>query len=824
MKLKRFLSVFLALVMVFALLPAVSAPALAATEISSVSITLDAPAVGARPDYTAAFPSGAHYYSDAYDMNYFRNDIRWEDVTDGTIYMDPDSDVFRAGHIYRVWVYLTAEEGYEFSDEATAMLNAETVNKDMSGSQLFFYYTFLPLPEEGYIATGSSGEGVYWKLDEAGTLTYYGNGVVNDSASSADWGSYTIKNIVVDKGITKYISGFTDMTHPAGITVKGHLTYFYVGYEKSSIYGSKVDDIFFLGDAPDSIDFWINFDLTIWYDPDMSGWTEELLYQLSQDSNITVKASGSPVVSGHQDLGFGEGSPAVTFSVTAEGKGTLSYQWYTREPGSSNWIAAAEASGKTADYTFIPTQALDLYCRVSNALGSADSQVMYLKKVIFSQPADQTVNAGEEASFSVQAGGMNGIYYQWYYLEPGSSEWVEVSENGTSATYTLTADGSFNGWQFRCKVNGSTVDGSGFWHTYPAYSSAAALTVISASKPTITTQPKAKTVAAGAKATFKVVASGEGLSYQWQYRTSGSSTWKNKTGATSASYTVTAKESYDGIQYRCKVSNAAGTVTSKAATLTVTAAKPVITTQPTDKSVAAGATAKFTVVATGEGLTYQWQYKTSGSSTWKDKSGATSASYTVTAKESYNGIQYRCKVSNAGGSVTSTAATLTVTLPKPEITTQPKAQTAAAGETATFKVVASGTGLTYQWQYSTDYGKTWHDKAGSTKATHTVTVKASYNGYLYRCKVTNSAGTVTSSKVRLTVSGVKPKILSQPAAASATAGESVTFKVVAAGVGMTYQWQYSTNGGTSWKNKTGATSASYTVTAKESYNGILYRC
>ena len=352
-------------------------------------------------------------------------------------------------------------------------------------------------------------------------------------------------------------------------------------------------------------------------------------------------------------------------------------------------------------------------------------------------------------------------------------------------------------------------------------------TVVSTSPiaaPVITTQPSAKTVAAGAKATFKVVASGTGLTYQWQYSRNGTS-WTDKAGATSASYTVTAKASYNGLYYRCKVSNAGGEVFSNKVKLTVTSTpKPVITTQPANKTVAAGASATFQVAASGTGLTYQWQYKTSGSSTWHDKSGATSASYTTTANTKYNGIQYRCVVSNAGGSVTSAAATLTVTVAKPVITTQPKAQTAAAGETATFKVVAAGTGLTYQWQYSSDYGKTWHNKAGSTKATHKVTVKASYNGYLYRCKVTNSAGTVTSSKVRLTVSGVKPKILSQPAAVSAAAGESVTFKVAAAGVGMSYQWQYKTAGSSTWKDKSGATSASYTVTAKESYNGIQYRC
>ncbi|MBO4677437.1 MAG: leucine-rich repeat protein [Oscillospiraceae bacterium] len=349
------------------------------------------------------------------------------------------------------------------------------------------------------------------------------------------------------------------------------------------------------------------------------------------------------------------------------------------------------------------------------------------------------------------------------------------------------------------------------------------ITWVARSKPAITTQPAPQTAAAGQTASFTVAADGDDLTYQWQYSKDNGENWTNKTGATSAGYTVTVKESYDGMLYRCIVSNTAGSVISDSAKLTVIP-KPVITTQPSGKTVTAGAKATFKVAASGEGLSYQWQYKASGSSTWKNKSGATKASYTVTAKESYDGILYRCVVTNAGGSVTSNSAKLTVTPAKPVITTQPTGKTAAVGATATFKVVASGTGLTYQWQYSNDYGKTWKNKTGATKASYTVTAKESYNGMLYRCKVSNSAGTVYSSKVRLTVSGVKPKILSQPGAKTAAAGDSVTFKVVAAGVGMTYQWQYSTNGGTNWHDKAGATSASYTATANAKYNGILYRC
>ena len=74
-----------------------------------------------------------------------------------------------------------------------------------------------------------------------------------------------------------------------------------------------------------------------------------------------------------------------------------------------------------------------------------------------------------------------------------------------------------------------------------------------------------------------------------------------------------------------------------------------------------GQTATFSVVATGSNLTYQWQQSTDGS-TWTDISGANSATYTTAATGlSMNNYQYRCKITGAGGEVTSDAATLTVT-------------------------------------------------------------------------------------------------------------------------------------------------------------------
>ena len=89
----------------------------------------------------------------------------------------------------------------------------------------------------------------------------------------------------------------------------------------------------------------------------------------------------------------------------------------------------------------------------------------------------------------------------------------------------------------------------------------------------------------------------------------------------------------------------------------------------------------------------------------------------------------------------------------PTITTQPTSQTVTEGGTATFTVVTSGTEpLSYQWQQSTDSGQSWTNIDGATDATYTTeATTTSMNGYQYRCVVSNSAGSITSDAVSLTV-------------------------------------------------------------------------
>ncbi len=226
-----------------------------------------------------------------------------------------------------------------------------------------------------------------------------------------------------------------------------------------------------------------------------------------------------------------------------------------------------------------------------------------------------------------------------------------------------------------------------------------------------------------------------------------------------------------------------------------------ITAQPEGQSVTAGQAATFSVKATGSGtLTYQW--KMSGTAI----SGATAASYTAPATtSSENGAQFTVVVTDSDGSLTSNPATLTVTASPvaPSITSQPANQAVTVGQTATFKVTATGTAtLMYQWK------KNGATISGATSASYTTpAAAASDNNAQFTVTVTNSVSNTTSNAATLTVN-VPPTISTQPASQTVAVGQTAKLSVTAAGSGtLTYQWNK--NGSAI----SGATSASYTTPA-----------
>ncbi len=200
---------------------------------------------------------------------------------------------------------------------------------------------------------------------------------------------------------------------------------------------------------------------------------------------------------------------------------------------------------------------------------------------------------------------------------------------------------------------------------------------------------------------------------------------------------------------------------------------PAIAGQPTSQTVNAGNAATFNASALGNpSPTLLWQRLPVGSGTWANLSnggnysGVATATLTVSnTTAGMTGDQFRCVATNASGSATSNAATLTVNTP-PAITGQPSTQSVTGGSNVVFSVAASGAGpLSYQWKrdnvnlVNTDNGRI----SGANAATLSVLNVQANEAGVYTVVVSNPVGFVTSAPATLTV-------ISKPGIISAAAG------------------------------------------------------
>jgi hypothetical protein len=478
----------------------------------------------------------------------------------------------------------------------------------------------------------------------------------------------------------------------------------------------------------------------------------------------------------------------ATFSVMAAGTPPLTYQW--SKDGAA--ISGATNSSYTTPATVTGDDGATFTVEVTNDTGNVASSAATLSVTaamaapsITVQPANQSVIVGSTAAFSVTATGTAPLSYQW------SKNGTSIS-GATSSGYTTPATViGDNGSTFTVEVN----NGAG-----NAVSGAATLTVTSSAvAPSITTQPADQTVAVGAKAVFTVQASGTApLTYQW------SKNGAPISGATASSYTTPVTVIGDNASaFSVQVTNSAGNVTSNSATLTVNNVAPTITVQPKSQTVNLGATATFTVTATGTSpITFQWLKNGTAIG------AATASSYTTPATVAVDsGATFTVQVTNSAGTVLSSAATLTINVAAPTITSQPQNQSVLVGATAAFSVTAAGTApLTYQWSKNNTI------ISGATAASYTTPATLiTDNNETFTVKVTNAAGiSATSNAATLTVTAapVAPNIITPPASQSVTVGTTATFSVTAGGTApLTYQW--SKNGAAI----IGATGAGYTIPA-----------
>jgi len=180
-----------------------------------------------------------------------------------------------------------------------------------------------------------------------------------------------------------------------------------------------------------------------------------------------------------------------------------------------------------------------------------------------------------------------------------------------------------------------------------------------------------------------------------------------------------------------------------------------------------------------------------------------------------------------GCSSTATANIIVNQLPAITVQPTPADQTVCPGVTVSYSVTATGTGLTYQWRQGTTNLVNNAQISGATSNTLTITNVAAANAGSYTVVVSGTCTpAVTSTPAVLTVSSA-PVISTPPASVTVCAGANASFTVATVGsvpAPTGYQWQVSTDAGTTWTNIAGATAVTYSITGVTiAQNATRYR-
>jgi polygalacturonase len=278
---------------------------------------------------------------------------------------------------------------------------------------------------------------------------------------------------------------------------------------------------------------------------------------------VTSAPLAPAIVTQPQNVNISSGQNAV-FTVVPNGTLPLSYQWYhnTNTP-------VANATNATLTLTNVQAANAGGYTVIiTNSYGSVTSVVATLTvntpPSISTQPAGLTVIPGQNATFTVVAGGSQPLNYRWYYN-------TNTPLTGAiSPTLTLTNVQSGNAGSYSVIVTNTTA----------SVTSSYAILIVNTNPaaPVFILQPVSLSAREGDDAAFNATAIGtQPLTYQW-----------NLNGApipdaTSNTLSLAGVQSSDGGSYAVIAANSIGSTTSSVAVLTVVPIIPPLPVIPTNE-------------------------------------------------------------------------------------------------------------------------------------------------------------------------------------------------------------------------------------------------
>ena len=434
--------------------------------------------------------------------------------------------------------------------------------------------------------------------------------------------------------------------------------------------------------------------------------------------------------------------------------------------------------------------------------------------------------------------------------------------SGTSVTFTATPTNGGTTPTYSWRVNGTAV-GTGSTYTSTTLANTNVVTCVMTSNATCATGspatsnaitmtvnsnlPASVSIAAvpsgaicsGTSVTFTATPTNGGTTPTYSWRVNGTAVG---TGSTYTSTTLANTDVVTCVMTSNATCATGSPATSNAITMTVNPNLPAsvsIAAVPAG-AICPGTSVTFTATPTNGGTTPTYSWRVNGTAVG---TGTTYASTTLVNSDIITCVMTSNATCATGSPATSNAVTMIVNQ-APSITSDPGNSTIGSGGNTSFSVTATGAGLTYQWQLSTDGGGSYNNitAAGTnpvysnwTTATLGVSgVIAGNNGYRYRCIVSGTcAPSATSLGAILTVNNA-PAITSHPSSVAVCAGLNTSFSVVASGTITGYQWQLSTDGGSSFNNISAAgTNPVYSnwTTATLNLTGVVvgnnayqYRC
>jgi hypothetical protein len=256
------------------------------------------------------------------------------------------------------------------------------------------------------------------------------------------------------------------------------------------------------------------------------------------------------------------------------------------------------------------------------------------------------VRAGQGTSFAIKS---DGTVVGWgsAVVPPGLNGIIDL-QDGATHTIALRTNGQVIAWGNNFVGQGTVPDGLS---DVTAIAAGGNHNLALTPRPLILSLSPSITANIGDTVPFAVSATAGSLTYQWQRNGA------NLPNATNASITLTNVQASDAGAYRVLVRNAYGSVLSSPIALTFP--PPIITTQPQSITRYRGESATFGVVANGiQPFSYQW--RKGGTNI----PGATSDTLTLPSVRTTNAGGYEVVITDgAGGNVTSSTATLTVSDP-----------------------------------------------------------------------------------------------------------------------------------------------------------------